>query len=299
MRTRLSRRAFSLIELLVVIAIIAMLIGLLIPAVQKVRETAVRLRCKNNLKQIGIALHAYHDRNGSFPPGYASQVAADGSDLGPGWGWASYLLGDVEQTNVQNQINFQLDIGDPANATARVESLAIFRCPGDASAPLTFMTATRPVEIAFANYVGMFGTPEITADPSAGNGAFYRNSQITIGEITDGTSMTLLVGERSSNLALSSWTGAVTGATVPPLKVSSLGPEGAGVLVLGHTGDVAEHHTPNNPTNHVDDFASWHAAGVNFLFADGHVQSINNTIDPVIWVALGTIAGGEATGDDY
>src|SRR6266478_3855187 len=98
------RRAFTLIELLVVIAIIAVLVGLLLPAVQKVRESASRLKCENNLKQIGIALHSYHDRMGSFPPGYRSRVATDNSDLGPGWGWATFILSDLEQGNLMKQI---------------------------------------------------------------------------------------------------------------------------------------------------------------------------------------------------
>src|SRR3954464_2427097 len=122
---RLRCSAFTLIELLVVIAIIAVLIALLVPAVQKVRESAARLQCTNNLKQIGLALHSYHDRMKALPPGYASAVAADGSDLGPGWGWAAHLLPDLEQGPLFAQINFKADIGAAANATPRAAVLSI------------------------------------------------------------------------------------------------------------------------------------------------------------------------------
>ncbi len=300
---RPRRTAFTLIELLVVIAIIAVLIGLLVPAVQKVREAAARLQCKNNLKQIGLALHSYHDRMGGFPSGYTSAVAADGSDVGPGWGWAAALLPDVEQDNLYRQITFAKDIRDPANAFARTRPLKVFKCPSDQLLD-TFVVndagGQALAEVAHANYVGMFGTPEITDNGGAGNGVFFRNSRVRIGDITDGTSNTLMVGERSSDLALATWTGAVTGGVVPPRRPSALGAEGAPVLVLGHTGEAAEGHTPNNAINHVDDFASRHTQGVNFLFGDGSVRNINDRISPVAWEALGTRAGGEpVSGDEY
>ena len=129
----ISRRDFTLIELLVVIAIISVLIGLLLPAVQKVREAASATKCRNNLKQIGLALHNYHGRINCFPPGYISGVGPGGvaDDTGPGWGWASQILPDLEQENLYRQIQFNLDIKDPANAAARVTILPIFLCPSD------------------------------------------------------------------------------------------------------------------------------------------------------------------------
>ncbi len=327
MRGSSFRRGFTLIELLVVIAIIGVLIGLLLPAVQKVRESANRIRCKNNLKQIGLALHSYHDRSGSFPPGYVSTVGPRGfdNDLGPGWSWAAHILPDLEQDNVFRQIQITRDITDPVHASVRVTSLGVFRCPSDGDAKASFTVDVRgdtspdystplrdangqPVAVAHANYVGVFGQPEITPDPGFLDvtnpdrkpnfqGMLYRNSKVRIPDVADGTTNTLLVGERSSNLAYASWTGAVTGGQVPPRKPNPFGypPEGAPVLILGHAGTAADvpPHTPNSSVNHVDDFWSRHSNGVNFLFVDGSVRSIADTINPVVWYAIATRAGGE------
>ncbi len=132
---RNARHGFTLIELLVVIAIIAILIGLLLPAVQKVREAAARTKCTNNLKQIGLALHSYHDANKQFPPGYidgnTNPTSTPDNDVGPGWGWASFLLPYLEQNNVYNQINFSLGVGLGVNAQISQQPLTIYQCPSD------------------------------------------------------------------------------------------------------------------------------------------------------------------------
>ena len=280
-----SRRAFTLIELLVVIAIIAILIGLLLPAVQKVREAAARLKCKNNLKQIGLALHSYHDRNDRLPPGYVSGVGSNG-DTGPGWGWAAHILPDVEQDNLFRQINLSTAITATAHTAPRTQALKVFLCPSDIELG-TFAVANTSASVAHANYVGVFGTNEVEVNPSAGNGTFFRNSRVRFGDVTDGLSNTYAVGERSSDIALATWTGAIPGALVP-LRRDPTEAEPHFFLVLGR-GD----HAPNSPDSHIDDFYSRHSQGLNCLFGDGSVHSISNGVNPAVWAAIQTRAGGE------
>jgi prepilin-type N-terminal cleavage/methylation domain-containing protein/prepilin-type processing-associated H-X9-DG protein len=285
-----QRFGFTLIELLVVIAIIGVLIGLLLPAVQKVREAASRTQCANNLKQVGLALQGYHDTARSFPSGYISGVDSSGNDTGPGWGWAAYLLPNLEQQNLTGAIAFAQPIEATANAAARVTPLKVFLCPSD-NAPPTW-TATQydalgnPVaticQVAAANYVGVFGVGEPGVD---GDGVFYRNSTIRIADITDGTSHTIMVGERTSSLAPATWTGAVTSAEIFPYNASN--------LVLGHTG---ESNGPASPID-INGFSSRHNGGVLFAFADGHVQLLTGSVSQSVYEALSTRAGGEAIGE--
>ncbi|MGA2619803.1 MAG: DUF1559 domain-containing protein [Thermoguttaceae bacterium] len=317
---RALRTAFTLVELLVVIVIIGILVAMMLPAVQATREAARRTQCENNLKQIGLALHGFHESFGSFPAGYVSTVGAGGpaDDKGPGWGWAAMIFPYIEEQNTYRQIHLDKDITDPANAAVRATRVSAFLCPSDpgkgtftvqalnSSSPLTDASGN-PVQVGHSNYVGVFGNPEITPDPGflstdpardiTHRGMFCRNTTVRVQDVTDGTSRTLFVGERSSNLAYATWTGAVTGGEVPPDPINpyGYGPEGAPVLVLGHTGDASDvpPHTPNSIVNHVDDYRSMHPLGVNFLFVDGSVRMVNEDIDPSTWWALGTRAGGE------
>src|SRR5438132_11206969 len=121
-----KRSAFTLIELLVVIAIIAILIALLVPAVQKVREAAARIQCENNLKQIGLAMHAFHDTNKGLPPGYVATAAYPGTS--PGWGWAAFILPYIEQAPLYRQINFS----QPLQGQATIQNvIPLYLCPSD------------------------------------------------------------------------------------------------------------------------------------------------------------------------
>jgi prepilin-type processing-associated H-X9-DG protein len=241
-----------------------------------VREAAHRTQCHNNLKQIGLGLHNYHDRNKAFPPGYVSGVNGTGQDTGPGWGWAAHLLDDLEQTSLRQLINFKLDVTHPANATARAQQLAVFRCPSDVFVGV-FTPTGAAIDVAHGNYVGVFGDNEIEANPAGGNGMFFRNSKMRMADITDGTSNTFLAGERSANLSKATWTGAITGIA-----------EGQ-ALVLGTCDHIPNHVAAAHP----EDFWSRHTNGVNFALADGSVQNIHNSISATVYRALATRAGGE------
>ncbi len=313
---RTARGGFTLIELLVVIAIIGVLIALLLPAVQQAREAARRSQCINNLKQIGLAIHGYHDLHNAFPSGYSSEWKRDGGDegtaeddLGHGWAWASLILPQMEQPALYASINFGLTMTFPDNDTAQLTRMASYLCPSDNPKQLIPVRNEDNTEtiytVASANYVGMFGTGEVGEEPGAGNGCFFRNSRVGFRDIRDGSSQTIAVGERSSNLSYVTWTGRSIGGWLFTTSSFEGGtnqfspdPEESYTMVLGPVGTEDLPRTPNHPRAHVEDYWSHHPGGVNFLFADGSVHFIKNGITPPVFQALATRAGGEVVSAD-
>jgi prepilin-type N-terminal cleavage/methylation domain-containing protein/prepilin-type processing-associated H-X9-DG protein len=313
---RRGRGGFTLIELLVVISIIGILIALLLPAVQAAREAARRAQCTNNLKQIGLALHNYQNSVGVFPPGYSSLWKTDAGDMGTaeddighGWGWASMILPQMEQSNVYNAVNFGLTMTYLDNATAQLMRFSSYLCPSDSPEQLIPVRDEANTDtvytVASGNYVAVYGTGEIGDAPGAGNGMFFRNSHVSFADLIDGSSQTLCVGERSHNLSYVTWTGRSIGGWLH--KTSSIEggtdrfsaePEESFTMILGPVGLEDGPRTPNHPEAHVEDYWSYHPGGVNFLFADGSVHFIKDGIQPQIYRSLATRRLGEVLSAD-
>jgi prepilin-type N-terminal cleavage/methylation domain-containing protein/prepilin-type processing-associated H-X9-DG protein len=310
-----QRHAFTLIELLVVIAIIAVLIGLLLPAVQKVREAASRVQCENNLKQIGLALHGYHDANRWFPPGFRA-IAGPGGDVSPGWGWGFYILPYIEQNDLfQSQTNLNQSV---AASPLLGQKISPYMCPSDIQSELFQVYAPGGVPLSgvmaapcsYAAVVGGYETDVTVGDKNGKfHGCFFRNSKVRITDIKDGTSHTALVAERAVGLSQGTWAGAIPGAvqrlgqenpfyaTNPSMDF----PPDQFVLLRCNWINAQRGQTADGGT---DDPSSFHIGGANFVYGDGSVRFLFNVSghggsppppDRLASWATGTKADGDST----
>jgi len=317
----MPRKGFTLVELLVVIAIIGVLIALLLPAVQQAREAARRTSCFNKLRQIGLAMHNYHDTFGKFPSGYIGTTSDLRTPLAtgdPGWGWAALILPQIEQRNLAESIQFGLSIKNGVNQNARETILDAYACPSD-SAPKIFDlheegTETTLTRLASANYVGVFGTEELhdcesvpAGQTCQGNGLLGHNFAFAMRDITDGTSNTMMVGERATNRGpgeeqFSTWVGSVSEGEQAIARVLGIADHAPNSQYReeGHDHDDDGDDDHDHEEHHLDDFGSRHPAGTNFVFSDGSAHLITETIDLDVYRALATRSGGEViSSQDY
>jgi prepilin-type N-terminal cleavage/methylation domain-containing protein len=320
---RFTRRpAFTLIELLVVIAIIAVLIGLLLPAVQKVREAANRMKCGNNLKQIGLALHNYHDTNQCFPPGQDNAIGNQWTSNLPYWNracWFQHILPYVEQDDLYKRLKDYMAGNLPApyitfaangipnqpDPRGRNTILSLFVCPTDANSPKG-RTALGNEQGFHSNYVTCAGStvynPPEDPDGTRLNGIFYAYSKTRIADVRDGTSNTLMGSEilvvpdttqhDLRGRVYNSWQGNTLFSTLYPPNTP--------------VGDVSSYCIDSPPsapcqelstTDVVQSARSQHPGGVNILRADASVRFVSNTVALTTWQWLGTRAGDEVVAE--
>jgi prepilin-type N-terminal cleavage/methylation domain-containing protein/prepilin-type processing-associated H-X9-DG protein len=282
------RRAFTLIELLVVIAIIGVIVALLLPAVQQAREAARRAQCRNNLKQLGLAVHNYESSHRTFPPGVlgTSGSVAQGQRLHT---WLVQILPYVDQQNVQTTYDFNRRFDDPANAAAAQSQMPIFLCPSVTDPPAS-------PQYAAGHYAGNAGTMAGQDD-----GILYPISRVRIGDISDGTSNTLLAGELRHEIG-----GWARGAMNTGGGGGGGGSQGFARAVLrwwkcssncAKAGINPPVTTCSSSCERQFQFSSPHAGGCHFLFTDGHVSFVSDSIDVGLLRSLTTRAGGEIGGE--
>jgi prepilin-type N-terminal cleavage/methylation domain-containing protein len=315
-----NRPGFTLVELLVVITIIGVLVALLLPAVQAAREAARATQCKNYLKQLGLALHQYHDKHSVLPPGWI----ADKPEGFPGWGWATHLLSYLEQRNLEaGLIKRDLPIADDANQQAREHVLRVMLCPSDPAPKLFGLTGVLDEEFDGASKTKGKGRPRRGPPPPIipttrreGDGEEEVYPPVDEGLVLFQIARSNYVGvfgtlEIEENPAAGDGTffflsrtrfAQVTDGLSNTLIVGERGAKQGGSIwhgvirqanaplprILG----IAD-HPPNHRAQHFDDFTSYHPAGVHFLHGDGSVGRHGNSIDLAVYQALCTIGSGE------
>lgn len=302
LKTNNRKRGFTLIELLVVIAIIAILIALLLPAVQQAREAARRSTCKNGLKQLGLALHNYHDTHRVFPPGSMSS--------GNQFGMHVMILPYIDQGPLYNdstRLNFNSSYGAAANSGAEQVRIPVFFCPSHGNEK-GINSANTTVTAFSTHYYGVMGakganpvggTYSVTGTTSgdaggfATNGILHQNSRKSMRDITDGSSNTLLMGELSWDATKTgftehqrSWIQGSAGLAGDFESFSAKNVVGA-INQVGYT----------SGTNYFNDvsFGSMHTGGAHFLMGDGAVRFLSENMNVGVYRGAASASGGEVT----
>jgi len=303
------RRGFTLIELLVVIAIIAVLIALLLPAVQQAREAARRSQCKNNLKQIGLAMHNYHDTHNTFPPGdiYDSVYGTSSGPRRTNIGWAVFLLPFVDQGPLYNQIgsasgNFVYDWNSNNQALFNLAktSLPAYVCPSDPMGMTnTKWTVSLQSPLTGSNRVGK--SNYVASSPTSGGPVFADNSSLRMRDITDGSSNTFFVGEKTS------FNGFYPGVWMGGHRWGAANTEYTTESIFGYANGIASGMAwrinfngtgSTNASQHLKgNFSSAHTGGAQFVFGDGRVIFLSDNINLATFNALATKASGEVVGE--
>ncbi len=256
------RQGFTLIELLVVIAIIGILIGLLLPAVQAVRESARKISCQNNLKQVGLALHSYHNVHASLPTGCIEWRGWNSPPTHRQYAWSAMLLPFIEQQSLHEQIDFNIPFDSPQNAEAAATRISIYECP---TAP------SRELERGQTDYGGLFGERLVDSNPATG--LFLYEVAIPFKDIKDGLSYTLAVAEDVGGPD-SEWI------------------NGRNVFVQAHGINDSEAWAGDN------EIRSLHGGGAMLLYSDGHTQFLTENVDKQVLGALITRRRGEVIPGD-
>ncbi|PQO35049.1 DUF1559 domain-containing protein [Bremerella cremea] len=281
-----KRLGFTLVELLVVIAIIGVLIALLLPAVQQAREAARRMQCTNHEKQIGLALHNYHDTFNAFPPAWLHRGPAGSAN----YGWATNILPFMEQTALYDALEpGRVPLYERYTASATDAEKALlqstidgYRCPSDVTGKLNNKQkfgSTEHFQIATSNYVCNLGTTA-TQGTVQSDGVFYGNSFLGMKDLIDGTSNTLLVGERDGGPSKTSGRNYCAAVWAGVGRNNSIGNEAVGRTGLraGFTVNF-DYATAGSPENMGKGMSSLHPGGLNILLCDGSVRFLTETAD--------------------